>query len=201
MSVQTRYLHNDTVMCQTIHERVGQPLRHDVVIIVTRLVAHVQHRFLYVAHLMAQQINGHHRQGMSPIRHVLRIRIVYAQILPEAQRLSVQPSLLQFYQNKVLMAVSLPYGCAEVDAEHRQGVAVLITILVGAHLHGHHVLLQQSRENGTRYAFILHQVLEDNVIYRVCYYHNLLSFITLWLQSYTFFRLIANFTPFFRLPP
>ena len=69
------------------------------------------------------------------------------------------------------MAVRLTYGRPEVDAEHRQRVAIIVTILVWTNLHCHHVLLQQSREDGTRYPLILHQVLEDNVIYRVCYYH------------------------------
>ena len=89
MTVQTRNLNNDAVMRQTVHKSVWKTLCHDVVIIVTRLVAHVQHGFLNVPHLMAQQIDGHHRQGMTSIRHVFRVRIVHAQILPETKRLSV----------------------------------------------------------------------------------------------------------------
>ena len=60
---------------------------------------------------------------------------------------------------------------SEVDAEHRQRVALLVAVLMGAHLDCHNVLLQQSRQDGAGNSLVLHQILKDNVVYWVSYFH------------------------------
>ena len=45
----------------------------------------IDHGFLDVAHFMSQQVYRNGRQGIVAL-HVLRVGIVHAQVLPEAQR-------------------------------------------------------------------------------------------------------------------
>ena len=49
---------------------------------------------------------------------------------------------------------------------------------MGTQLDTHHILLQQSRKDSTSNALILHQVLEDNVVNRVCYSYHVYTFLT-----------------------
>ena len=59
LPVQPRYLDDDAVVCQAVHECIGQAPCHHVTIVVKGLVIDVDHRFLYVSHLMAKQIYRH----------------------------------------------------------------------------------------------------------------------------------------------
>ena len=140
------------------------------------MVTHIDDRLLNIAHLMAKQVDGHHWQGMliSVIaHHVLRVLVLYTQILAEPERLSLQPSLLQFNEYEVFMAVILQDSSAEVYTEHRQRVALVVCVLMRPDRHLDDVLLQQGRQNGTGNALIVHQVFEYNVVNRVCNcYHN-----------------------------
>ena len=51
--MKSGYLNDDTIMCQAVHKGVGQALSHDVVIIVTRLVADVKHGLLDITNLVS----------------------------------------------------------------------------------------------------------------------------------------------------
>ena len=136
---------------------------------------------------MPQQVNGYHRYGLPIVHHVFRVGVVNPQILAETECLRVKPGLLKLYQDEVLLAVRLANGGTEINPEHRKGVATVVAVLMGAHLDGHNVLLQQSGQDGAGYALVLHQVLEYYVVYGVCYYHNTTSFIIgtqFCLQSY-----------------
>ena len=96
-SVQTWYLHDDAVMVQTIHKRVGNAMSDKMVVVIVCLVPDVDDRGLYLAHGMPQQIDGYHGQGMTVGtggHDVLRVLVVNAQILAEAQGLGGQPCLL-----------------------------------------------------------------------------------------------------------
>ena len=68
-------------------------------------------------------------------------------------------------------------GGTEIDTEDGKVLAVAVGILVAAHLHIRHLLLQQGGEDGPGYAFVLHQVLEHDVVNRIGYYHNYINFI------------------------
>ena len=90
LSVQARNLHDDAVVYQTLHERVGHALRHQLVVIVIRLVAHIDDRLFDVAQRMSQQVYRDHGQRMlvyAFLHDVSRILILCAQVLSEAQYL------------------------------------------------------------------------------------------------------------------
>ena len=59
----------------------------------------------------------------------------------------------------------------EVNAVHREQFVLVVAVLMGAHLHRHHVALQQGRQDGAGYAFVLHQVFEHNVVNGIGYRH------------------------------
>ena len=108
-------------------------------------MVHIEHRLLYVAHLMAQQVDRHHGKGMTvaALRYdVLRILILHTKVLAETQCLRLKPGLLQFYQDEVLATVRLAHRGTKVDAEHRQRLTLVVGILVRTHLHFCDVLLQ-----------------------------------------------------------
>ena len=182
--MQTRYLHNDAVVSKAVDKRIGQALRHQFVVVVVRLTAHVEHWLFYVAHLVTQQIYRHHGNGVCALmlrQHILHIGILCTEILAEAQGLRFQPCLLQFYQYQVAVAVTLPDGGSEVNAEYRQPVATDVMVLVATCLNRHHVLFKQCRQQSPGDAFILYQVLEHDVVYRICNYHKAL-FLGYFLQ-------------------
>ena len=135
MTVQTGDLHDDAVVGEAVYKSIGQSFRHDVVVVVEMLLVDVKHRHLNVANLMAQQVYSYHRQGMARILHILRIRVVNAQILTETKGLRLKPGLLKFNQNEFLLAVLITDGGTKVDSKHGKRVAVLVTILVGSDLH------------------------------------------------------------------
>ena len=156
-------------MRQTVDKGVGQPLYHLVAEIILSLVMYIEHRFLYLSHAMAQQIDSHHGQRIAVGSHVLRITVLSAQILAEAQCLRFQPCLLQLYKDDLHAAVVLSNLRSEVDAEDRQCVALLIGVLMGSQLHFQHFLLKEGRENGACHSFVFHEVFEDNVVNGIGY--------------------------------
>ena len=170
LSMETRNLNDNARMCQAFHKGVRQALHHFVAIIVACLVVYVEHRFLNVPDLVAQQIDGHHRQGIAPL-HIFRIGILNTKILSEPQCLGFEPRLLQLYQDQTLSAVVLAHCGTKVNAEYRQQVALLVGVFMRTHFHPDDILTQQGRENRTGDSLILHQVFEHNVVNRVSYYH------------------------------
>ena len=101
-------LYDDAVVGQAVNERVWQSFGHDFPVVVIRLVPYIEDRFLDVPHLMPQQIDGHHGNGMlvgAVFVNVTGVFILDAQVLPETKRLCGNPCLLQFYKDKMLAAV------------------------------------------------------------------------------------------------
>ena len=144
LTVKTRYLYDDAVVRQAVNKGIRKPLRHKITIVVERIVTHVENWLLDVTNLMTQQIDGHHRNGMAvaaTLDNVLRVLVVNAQVLAEPKRLRFEPGLLQFYQDEVLAAVSLAHRRTEIDAEHRQRVALVVSILMRTNLNPRDVLL------------------------------------------------------------
>ena len=125
---------------------------------------------------MPQQIDGHHGHG-EVAAHVLRAAVLHAEILAEAQGLRLHPSLLQLNKGDAFAALCVAYGGGEVKAEHRQLVALVITVFMGTHIDLYHVFLQKGREDGAGDALVLHHVLEHYVINGVGYFHNLCVFV------------------------
>ena len=96
-AVQQRYLHDDAVVVQTIHKFVRYAPHHGLVLVIVYLVTYVYYRVFYLAYLMPEQINRHHRQGVAvgAVSHdILRILIVHSEILTEAKSLRGKPRLL-----------------------------------------------------------------------------------------------------------
>ena len=171
MSVKTRYLHYYTVVSQAIDKWIGKPLCHDVVVIVVGMMVYVKYRFLNVTNLVTKYIYCYHRQGEAIPVDILGIGIVHSKILPETESLCLKPRFLQFNKYQFLLSVSITDSSTEVYAEHRQCIAVVIAVFVGAHLYGKHLYLEQGRKDSTGYALVLHQVLEHYVIYGIGYCH------------------------------
>ena len=91
-------------MCETINKWIRQTFCDYIIIVIIGIPANVEHRFLYIPHIVPQQINSHHRYGISilALRHqILRIGIMHTEILSEAKCLRLEPCLLQFYQNQL----------------------------------------------------------------------------------------------------
>ena len=184
LAAQTWYLYDDAVVRQTVDKSVGQATGHQVLVVVVGLVLYVDDRLLDVAHLVTQNIDGNHRHGV-PLaavgQDVLLALVLHAKVLPETQRLRLQPRLLNLYQYQVLVAPTLANGGCKVYAKHRERVALAVGVLVGANLHFDDVLLQQCRQDSACHTLVLHQKLEHAVVNGIGYcYHTL----TIWLQKY-----------------
>ena len=185
LSVQQRDLHDDTVVDETVDKRVGESLRDLVALVVVGLVVDIEHGHVDLPNPMSEDIDGHHRNAVGRahllVHHVLRVGILGTEILPEAQGLRLQPCLLQFNEDQAQRAVGLADACPEVDAKHGDVVTIAIGVLVAAYLHLHHLFLEQGRKNGAGDALVLHQILEDGVIDRICYTddHNTPQFLVL----------------------
>ena len=154
-------------MGQTVNKWIWQSFRHHFAVVVIRLMSDVEHGLLNVPYFVAQQIYGYHGNGVlvgTVADNIVGVLIVHAQILAEAECLCRQPRLLKLYQNQVLTAVSFAYSGTEVDAEYGQRVALIVAILMGAHLHLDDVHLQECRKDGTRYSLVLHQIFEYDVV-------------------------------------
>ena len=97
LPVKAGYLHNDAVVSQTVDKGIRYALGDELLIVVVCLMADIDDRLLYITDTMAQQIDGHHRQGMTALAvgdDVPGILILHAQILAEPQRLGGQLGLL-----------------------------------------------------------------------------------------------------------
>ena len=177
-------------MGKTVNKRVRDTLCHMIAVIVKSLVLYVQNRFFYVAHLVAEQIHGNHRYTVTVVfavfQNVFWIGILCTEVLAEAQSFRLQPCLLQLYKHKFCRAVVLLNPCSEVYAEHGNLVPVSVSIFVTAHIYFNHFLFQESRNQRFRYAFVLHEIFEHGVVYRVCnvYHHKASRFLLLFLQIY-----------------
>ena len=174
-------LHNDAVVGQALHKRIGHALRHLMAFVVVGLVLHIEDRLRDIAHQMAQEIDRHHRNGIARgskvlLEHIFLVAVLRTKILTEAERLRGKPRLLQLDQDEVDTTIGLAHLRAKVDAKHGDVPATDIGILVATHLHADHLLLEQGRENGTRHALVLHQILEDGVVNRIGYVNHLFSF-------------------------
>ena len=177
LTAQTGYLHDDAVVHQALHEGIGDALRHLVAVIVVRLVVDIEHGLLDVAHLVAKQIDRYHgdavvHQSVLVLHDILGVGIVGAEVLTEAQRLSLEPRFLQFDEHEVVAAVCLAHTGSEVDAKHRNLVSATVGILMAAHIHLHHLLLEQGGEDGLGDTLVLHQVLKHDIVYRIGYVHH-----------------------------
>ena len=79
-----------------------------------------------VSHAVPQQIDRHHRVGISFLGvdlYVVFVAVLHAEVLSEAQRLSVQPCFLELNQDDLLRTVFLTDRRRKVDAEHRKRVS------------------------------------------------------------------------------
>ena len=178
-AVETGNLHEDAVVVETVDKAIGDALRHGYVIIVERLMAHVDHGFFYLADGMPQQVDGHHRQCVTVGtvgNDVAGVLVVYAQVLSEAEGLRGEPCLLEFHQYELFLTVALADGGPEIDAEDGEHLLLAVGVLMGPDFNFHYILLQQCRENGTGYAFVLHEVLEHGVVNRVGNRHHNLAY-------------------------
>ncbi len=146
LTAEQRYLHDDAVMHQTLYEGVGDSFLHLIAIIVVGFVVDVDNRHLNIPHPMSEEINGHHGYGkaiVAVMANIAFITVLCAQVLPEAQRLRLQPCLLQLYKDEMLAAVALPDGSREVDTKHGNLVTRLIGVFVWTRLDAHDIFLQQ----------------------------------------------------------
>ena len=53
LTLQSRNLDDDAVVCQAVYKRVWQSLGHQIVVIVERLSAYIEYRFLDVSDFMS----------------------------------------------------------------------------------------------------------------------------------------------------
>ena len=174
---QSRYLHDYAVVGETLNERVFLALLYHLAVVVEHVVVDINHRLLNVADSMSEKVNGNHwicESFRRVFADVYLVTVLRTQILAEAQGLRVEPCLLQFYKDDAVLeslalSVLLPHGSCKVDAEHGERVACGVYILVRAHLHLHHLFLQQCREDSFRYAFVRHYIFEHGVVNRIGY--------------------------------
>ena len=182
LSMQERYLHDDTFMDEAVDKRVGKSLCHFMPLIVVGLVVDIEYRNIDFPYSMPKDIHSYHRYSVGRphlfMYHILRVSILCTEILSEAQRLGLQPCLLQFDENQAQRSVVLADTCSEVDTKHGDVVTKAICVLVAAYLHLHHFFLEQRGKNGTCDALVLHQIFEDGVIDGICYTndHNMAQF-------------------------
>ena len=173
LPVQKRNLDDNAFMDEAVDERVGESIGHLAALVVTGLVVDIEHWHFDVSDPMPENIHRHHRKPVGRaqlfLHHVLWVGILGSEILPEAQGLGLQPSLLQLDENQAQRPVVLADARPEVDAEHGDVVAVAIGVLVAAYLHLHHLFLQQRRKDGAGDPLVLHQIFEDGVIDGICY--------------------------------
>ena len=202
--MQQRYLDDNAIVYQTVDERVGITMFHFLSVIIHSLMSHIDHSLVDVADAMPQEIDGNHRNGKSLVVTFLLyvfLRIVLqGKIATETQSLRVQPCLLQLYQYQMCVPVIFLDLRRKVDSEHGNVVTSNIGMLVTAHFHAHHFLLEQGGEYGLGNALIFHQEFEHRVINGVGYriYHVFSSDVLLFLkQSYTFYLEEQCFSCFF----
>ena len=164
LAVQERYLHDYAVVDQTVDEGVLHSVFHHPAVVVVCVMRYIDHILVDIPHTMTQQIYGYHRHGISVqsalLHHVLLGIVLCSEITAEAQGLRIEPRLLQLDEYKPHGSVVFLHSCGEVDAEHGNLVTRHVRMLMTAHLHAHHLFLEQGGEHGFGYAFVFHQELE-----------------------------------------
>ena len=86
LTMQARYLDDDTIMSQTLNKSIGQSFAHFLVIVVVSTMANIKNRLLYVAHFVPKDIDGNRGVGKALLtaRHdVFGIGVLHAQVLAE----------------------------------------------------------------------------------------------------------------------
>ena len=178
--MQARYLHNDAVVCQTLYEGVVHTVRHYIVIVIPHLVVYIHHGGFYPSHLVPQQVDGHHGQGVNAPTatcHVAGVGILETQILAEPQHFCFHPRLLHLNQDGLPISLAINDGGTKVYAVDGEIVGEFVVVLVVAHVYLYHLLFQKGRENGAGYTLVFHEVLEYDIINWVGYYHGLYNLI------------------------
>ena len=165
--MQQRNLHDDAVVCKTVDKGVGQPLCDYLSIVVARLPVDIQHGFLDVTHTVPQQIDSNHGQSKALLGDIVAARILHTQILPEAQCLGLNPGLLQLDEDQFFVSLVVTNCGAKVDAKHRQRRIFGVAVFMWSNFDIDHILFEQCRQDGTRNASILHEILEHRVVYGV----------------------------------
>ena len=139
MSVQARYLHDDTIMRQTIYKRIRKTLCHLVPFIIEGIMFYIQYRLLDVTYTMTQQIDCYHWNSHAVsillFQHIVRIGILSSQILTESQGFRFKPSLLQFYQHQMKTTISITNFSSKVYTKHRNLIALHIGIFMLTQFH------------------------------------------------------------------
>ena len=187
ITVQKRYLNDDTVMGKAFYERLFAAFLHDVAVIVEHVVIDIHYRFFDVSDTVSEEIYSHHRIGKAfliSLTYVVLVAVLRSKILAETQRFGIEPRLLQLNQHHAVflhIAFTLTNGSCKVNAEHRERVACGVAVFMRTHRHVHHFFLQQSRQHGLGYALVLHDVFEHGVVNRVgyMYKHNFLVLLLL----------------------
>ena len=132
----------------------------------------IKNSFFNVAHTMSEQINGHHRDAtarqMIVLQHVIRVGILCAQVLTEAERFGFEPRFLQFNQYQVGVTIFLAHFGCKIDAKHGYFVAIHISIFVFTHFHFHHRFFEQGRKQDFHYTFVFKPIFENGVINGIC---------------------------------
>ena len=126
LSTEQGNLYDDAVVRQTFYKRVRHAFRHLLSVVVISLMVDVDDWVGNVPHAVSQQIDRHHRVGVSfpgVDLYVVFVAVLHAEVLSEAQRLSVQPCFLEFNQDDLLRTVFLTDRRRKVDAEHRKRVS------------------------------------------------------------------------------
>ena len=176
LAFQQGNLHDDAVVLETLHEGVGLGERHFIPVVVVYFVPCIHDSFVDVADAVPEEIHGNGRKCVFPVgvlAHVLLVVVLQGEILPEAQCLRLQPCLLQFDKDEVFLAVVFPYGGGKVHAEHGYPLTHNVGIFMAAHLHVHHLFLQEGGNHRPCDAFVFHKILEYSIIKRICYiYHH-----------------------------
>ena len=60
LAVQTRNLHDDAVVSQTLDKRIGKAVYHPVVVVIVAVVIDIEYGNFDISHLVPQQIDGNH---------------------------------------------------------------------------------------------------------------------------------------------
>ena len=189
IAVQKRYLNDDTVMGETLHEWLFAAFLHDVAVIVEHVVIDVYYRFIDISDTVSEEIYSHHRVSKAFLvffAYVALVAVLCSEILAETQCFGIEPRLLQLNQYHAVLlhiAFALTNGSREVNAEHRERIACGVAVFMRTYRHVHHFFLQQSRQHGLGYALVLHDIFEHGVVNRVGYMYKHNFLVLLFLQK------------------
>ena len=133
-------------MDKAFNERVRHTLRNHITVIVVRFVVHIDNRYIYIANTMPKQIDSHHRDSvslMAVLVDIAFVAVLRTEILAETKSLRFEPCFLQFYENKMLLAVVFTNIGSKVYTEHGNLVPSLICIFMRTCRNAHYFFLQQ----------------------------------------------------------